>query len=242
MSSNLEIYLETKICVQNINTLGKPADNLLEDRTAIQDFKDQNITSINFISPEIVTRNTLLIKARIIDINFIKFEFTCQLCKGGTLLSSARCINNCKNPRPLLKIFMRITIKDEQGGEAYVSLNDDRCCRVFAIDFNNIDIFKEYFFMHGVFYYKSYQKFTPEYANVLAFFKNAQSQRYYIFQCQPYCAIIQVPVSRLSKKQFKTSLTNNVSSYQCRSKSSLMEKFEKPLTLAIVKYCDRYFV
>eukprot|EP00347_Sterkiella_histriomuscorum_P014248 403361608 len=234
MSSNLEIYLETKICVQNINTLGKPADNLLEDRTAIQDFKDQNITSINFISPEIVTRNTLLIKARIIDINFIKFEFTCQLSKGGTcsLLRDALIMQKSQTSP---QNFMRITIKDEQGGEAYVSLNDDRCCRIFAIDFNNIDIFKEYFFMHGVFYYKSYQKFTPEYANVLAFFKNAQSQRYYIFQCQPY-------LSRLSKKQFKMSLTSNVSSYQCKNKSSLMERCEKPLTLAIVKYCDRYFV
>ena len=58
----------------------------------------------------IITRNILIIRAKIIDINFIKFEFVCQLCKGGTLLSSARCINNCKFPRPLMRIFMRITI------------------------------------------------------------------------------------------------------------------------------------
>lgn len=50
---------------------------------------------LTMISPEIVTRNMLNIRVKIIDINFIKFEFVCVLCNGGTLLSTARCINKC---------------------------------------------------------------------------------------------------------------------------------------------------
>jgi hypothetical protein len=73
---------------------------------------------INYVSPEIITRNLLFMRAKITDITYIKFEFVCQLCKGGTLLSSARCINNCFNPRPLMKLFMRVVITDEAGSEA----------------------------------------------------------------------------------------------------------------------------
>ncbi|CDW80496.1 UNKNOWN [Stylonychia lemnae] len=189
LSSNLEIYLETKINEQSIHIIANPEQNFLSPKQCIQDFKDQQLTMINYISPEIITRNQLLIKARIIDINFIKFEFVCQLCKGGTLLSSAKCINSCSRPRPLMKINMRCTIKDEHDGEAFISLNDERCCKVFGIDYYNIDTFKDYFFTHGVFYYKSYQKFTAEYGAVLEFFKNSQTQKQYIFLCVPYCKV-----------------------------------------------------
>ena len=93
--------------------------------------------------------------ARVVDINFIKFEFVCELCNGGTLLSIAKCINYCNSPRPIMKIFMRCTIQDSNGGEAFVSLRDDACCKIFGINMSTIDVFKEYFFMHGVFFYKS---------------------------------------------------------------------------------------
>lgn len=128
-------------------------------------------------------------RAKVIDINFVKFEFVCQLCKGGTLLSMAKCINACKNPRPLMRIFIRCTIQDERNGEAFTSLHDESACKVFGIDLSNIDIFKEYFFQHGVFYYKSFQKFTPEYGAVIEFLKNAQTKRLFTFQVIPFCRI-----------------------------------------------------
>jgi hypothetical protein len=184
LSNNLEIYLETVITNENLMILGK--EGIIHDANTIN---DKEYSMINFISPEIITRNRLLINGRVSDINFIKFEFVCQLCKGGTMVSIAKCINSCKNPRPLMKIFMRCTIQDDNGSEAYISLSDDRCCKVFSIDLSNIDIFKEYFFQHGVFYYKSMQKFNAEYGNVIAFFKNANSQRKFVFEVIPFCKI-----------------------------------------------------
>ena len=84
---------------------------------------------------------------------------------------------------------MRCTIKDDENAEAFISLSDERCCKVFGIDISNIDIFKDYFFINGVFYYKSFQKFTPEYGKVLEFFKNIRAQKSVIFNCVPYCRI-----------------------------------------------------
>lgn len=145
---------------------------------------------IRYITPDIITRNILLIKAKITDIIFIKFEFVCQLCKGGTLLSSARCINNCSNPRPLMKIFMRVSVKDEQSGEAYVSLSEETACRAFGINVSSIDTFKTYFFLHGVFYYKAASsKTNPEYIAVIDFFKGSNSQRLLTFFAIPFCKI-----------------------------------------------------
>jgi len=41
---------------------------------------------------------------------------------------------------------MRVTIVDEAGGKASLSLQDDKACQVFKIDYAAIDVFKEYFF------------------------------------------------------------------------------------------------
>ena len=51
---------------------------------------------------------------------------------------------------------MKCTVADEKDGEAFISMRDAVCCKVFGIDLGTIDVFKEYFFQKGVFYYKSY--------------------------------------------------------------------------------------
>lgn len=43
--------------------------------------------------------------------------------------------------------------------------------------------------MHGVFYYKSMQKMTTEYSNVLKYFKTAHTQRKFSFLVAPFCKI-----------------------------------------------------
>jgi len=131
------------------------------------------VTMLNTFNGEVIQRNKMYVFCRIVDINFINFEFLCELCEGGIMLSTAKCINQCTNPRPKLRIFMRCTIQDEKKGEAYVSMRDEVCCKVFGIDVTSLDVFKEYFFMHGPFFYKSAKPFVPEYGAVLEFFKQA---------------------------------------------------------------------
>ena len=146
-------------------------------------------TNLNSLSSEVFLRKRLFIYGQIVDINFIKFEFVCELCDGGTLLSIAKCINYCVNPRPVLKIFMRCTVQDSQQGEASISLRDQACCKIFGINASTIDVFKEYFFMRGVFFYKSMQPLTPEYSNVMEFFKNADTFRKFSFIVAPFCKV-----------------------------------------------------
>jgi hypothetical protein len=113
---------------------------------------------IRNITGETIQRNLLIIYAKVVDINFIKFEFTCELCNNGTLLSFTKCINYCRVPRPKLNLVMRVTIQDQHdanNSEAFISLKDEHCFKVFGISSACMDVFKEYFFMHGVFYYKS---------------------------------------------------------------------------------------
>lgn len=114
ISSNMEVYVQVKISTSNIKIIGKFISMLQQnpfldlDKEAMAE--NRRMTMLNQISPEIITRNTLNIRVRIIDINFIKFEFVCLLCSGGTLLSTAKCINRCANPRPVMKIFIRVSV------------------------------------------------------------------------------------------------------------------------------------
>ena len=59
------------------------------------------------------------------------------------------------------------------GSEALINLTDASCCRVFGINSATIDVFKDYFFTHGVFLYKSYAPMTEEYKSVLEFYKSS---------------------------------------------------------------------
>ena len=91
-------------------------------------------------------------------------------------------------------------------------MRDEACCKIFGINMSTIDVFKEYFFQHGVFYYKSIQPFTQEYGNVLDFFKNAQTQKKFTFCCIPFCKIgYDTSDQAQGKQQSKQTLTDKLS-------------------------------
>ncbi len=54
-----------------------------------------------------------------------------------------------------------------------INLTDGACCRIFGINSTSIDVFKEYFFTHGVFIYKRYGATNEEYENVVSYFRNS---------------------------------------------------------------------
>lgn len=58
---------------------------------------------------------------------------------------------------------------------------------MFGINSASIDTFKEYFFQHGVFTYKSLAQPVEEYFQVLDFFKSCQILKKWLFECVPYC-------------------------------------------------------
>ena len=145
LSSNLEIFVMTEVKATNVKVLGRLVPGFsYQDIVPVEIGKScENLgpnersvffTSLRTLVGSTLQRNRLFVYGRIVDINFIKFEFVCELCTGGTLLSIAKCINYCKQPRPILKLFMRCTIQDSEGGEASVSLRDQMCCKLFGIN------------------------------------------------------------------------------------------------------------
>ena len=89
-----------------------------------------------------------------------------------------------------MKIFIRVTVQDVSKGEAYISLRDENACSVFGINFHSADLFKEYFFQHGVFYYKSLSRnLTPEYAAIIEFFKMTKTNKFLSFKVVPFCRV-----------------------------------------------------
>ena len=89
-----------------------------------------------------------------------------------------------------MKIFIRVTVQDEHEGEAYLSFRDDVACQVFGINYHSSDLFKEYFFQHGIFYYKSMaKKMSPEYAAIIEFFKMTRTEKYLNFKVVPFCKV-----------------------------------------------------
>lgn len=112
LSANLEIYLECHISEQTVKVLGMTVPGFQYEDILPSKIEDQ-ITRIVAISGEVIQRNRVFVYARVIDLNFIKFEFVCELCDGGTLLSLCKCINQCMRPKPVLKIHIICTVTDQ---------------------------------------------------------------------------------------------------------------------------------
>lgn len=91
MSANLEVYFECSISERNVKIIGRLSPGLTIDDLINQKKHDEQITKLISISGEIILRNIILVYAKIIDINFIRFEFVCELCNEGTLLSLSKC-------------------------------------------------------------------------------------------------------------------------------------------------------
>ena len=91
MSANLEVYFECNISERNVKIIGRLSPGLTIDDLINQKKHDEQITKLISISGEIILRNIILVYAKIIDINFIRFEFVCELCNEGTLLSLSKC-------------------------------------------------------------------------------------------------------------------------------------------------------
>lgn len=135
LTSNLEIFVMAEIDRSSVKVLGCLVPGFsykdivpVEIGTVCENLGPNEqiefYTNLDSLSSEKITRKRLFVYGRIVDINFIKFEFVCELCGGGTLLSLAKCINYCQNPRPVLKLFMRCTVQDSQKSEASISLRD----------------------------------------------------------------------------------------------------------------------
>ena len=80
LSANLEIYLECKISDKNIKVLGRTIPGFTYKELMANKPIDESVTKLVSISGEIIFRNMLFIYGRIIDLNFIRFEFVCELC------------------------------------------------------------------------------------------------------------------------------------------------------------------
>ena len=96
MSANLEMYLECNISERNVKIIGRLTPGLSMEEFITKKPTEESITKLVSISGEIIIRNIILVYGKIIDLNFIKFEFVCELCTEGTLLSLSKCINGCQ--------------------------------------------------------------------------------------------------------------------------------------------------
>ena len=92
LSANLEIYLECQISEKTVKVLGMTVPGFQYEDILTKRIEDK-ITRIVAIHGDVIQRNRLFVYARVIDLNFIKFEFVCELCEGGTMLSLSKCIN-----------------------------------------------------------------------------------------------------------------------------------------------------
>jgi hypothetical protein len=147
---------------------------------------EHKLAQISQLSSEIIIRNKLLIYARVTDLQFIKFEFVCSYC-NDCMLSLTKCLSGCEDPRPALKIQIMCSVQEKEGWpEATMCLENQDACRVFGINAASIDIFKEYFFTHGVFCYRTMGEVTTEYLEVVEFFKSANCHRKWLFECSPF--------------------------------------------------------
>ena len=96
MSANLEMYFECNISERNVKIIGRLTPGLSVEEFISKKQTEDSITRLVSISGEIIIRNIILVYGKIIDLNFIKFEFVCELCTDGTLLSLSKCENGCQ--------------------------------------------------------------------------------------------------------------------------------------------------
>ena len=123
-----------------------------EVRDQLNDFQaSAQLTLLKTLQTDSIIRHILRICGLIVDINFIKVQYKCDVCRAETV-SEQVCRNGCFIKQPILVTQVLCLVQDGTS-KASLELKNERCLKAFGIV--DLQRLKEYCLKFGTFIYPS---------------------------------------------------------------------------------------
>ncbi|TNV73609.1 hypothetical protein FGO68_gene1044 [Halteria grandinella] len=177
VSNNLDIYVQLQYSPRNMHILGEIKEQLSDFQASAQ------LTLIKTIPTDSIVRHIIKICGLIVDINFIKVQYKCDVCRAETTSESV-CKNGCFIKVPILVMQVLCFVQDGTS-KASLELKNEKCIKAFGIGPNEIAKFKEYCLKNGTFMHPS-NTHNFLYKEVLNVFRRQETFPQMLFYCKPY--------------------------------------------------------
>jgi len=128
ISNNVDIYAQVNYSPDNVLLIGR-VDKPINEFSA-------GITLIRKIPTDSLVRNISKIAALIRDINYVKLQYKCDVCKAE-IDNTHLCRRGCYIKNPILVITVLALVQDGTG-KAVVELKDDKAVK--ALDISESDL------------------------------------------------------------------------------------------------------
>lgn len=153
----------------------------------VNDFAANNrIQLIKTIPSDYIIRHIIKVCGFIVEINFIKIQYKCDVCKSE-INNENVCRNGCfiKNPNLFLQVLCLV---QDGTTKASLELKNDKVLKAFSITDSDQQKFKDYCLKYGTFMNpSSAQNF--HYRDIVNVFKKYDTWSQMIFYCKPYCKV-----------------------------------------------------
>lgn len=129
VSNNLDIYVQLQYNPHNLHVIGEIKDQ-------ISDFQaSAHLTLIKMIPTDHIIRYIMKICGLIVEINFIKVQYKCDVCKAETMNEQV-CRNGCFIKSPILVLQVLCLVQDGTS-KASLELKNEKCIKAFGISTND---------------------------------------------------------------------------------------------------------
>jgi hypothetical protein len=177
VSNNLDIYVQLQYNPRHLHLLG-------EIKEQINDFQaSAQLTLLKTIPTDQIVRHIIKICGIITEINFIKVQYKCDVCRAETTNEQV-CRNGCFIKNPLLVMQVLCVVQDGSS-RASLELKNEKCIKAFEIGQADLQRLKEYCLKFGTFMSPS-NAHNFMYKEVLNVFRRQETFPQMLFYCKPY--------------------------------------------------------
>ena len=180
ISNNLDIYVQLQLFGMNLKVIGKVEEE-------VNDFAANNtIQLLKTIPSDCIVRHIIKVCGFIVDINFIKIQYKCDVCKSE-INNENVCRNGCFIKNPILNLQVLCVVQDGTT-KSSLELKNEKVLKAFNVSEADKQKFKDYCLKYGTFMNpSSVQNF--HYKDIVSVFKKYDIWSQMIFYCKPYCKV-----------------------------------------------------
>ena len=177
ISNQIDIYTQLQFSINNFKVIGQIKEQ-------ISDFQADNmITLIKTIPTDKIVRHVLKILGTIVDTQFIKIQYKCDVCRAD-IANENVCRNGCIIRNPQLNLQVLCLVQDGTS-KASLELKNERALTAFNVSEEDQTRFKDYCLRYGTFMNPS-SAHNNHYKEVLQVFRRYECWSQLIFYCKPY--------------------------------------------------------
>eukprot|EP00347_Sterkiella_histriomuscorum_P016494 403352965 len=177
VSNTIDIYVQLQYSPKNLIVVGQIKEQINDFQASTQ------IQLIKTIPSDSIVRHIIKVCGFISEINFIKIQYKCDVCKTETQNESV-CRNGCFIKEPFLTLQVYCVVQDGTS-KASLEMKNDKVKKAFQIQDHDIRRFKDYCLKYGTYIHPS-NAYNAQYRDVLNVFKKSESWTQMLYYCKAY--------------------------------------------------------